>query len=119
VSDRNTSTLIEANAAMSRGDVDAFLAHCTEDVRWTMVGDTTVIGRRAVREWMSVAYARPPDFDVSDLVAEGEVVVAVGRITVHPPDGPSASYRYADVWRFRDGLMAELDTFAIGVGGEG
>lgn len=71
--------LEKANAAIEKGDYDGFLAHCTEDTEWTFVGDRTLSGKRAVREWMATAYTEPPKFDVHHLIAEGDIVTARGR----------------------------------------
>ena len=39
----------QANDAFARNDMEAFLKLCTDDVVWTMVGDTTVTG--GVTRW--------------------------------------------------------------------
>jgi len=113
MSGSNKAILEQANAAVRAGDNEGFLAHCTDDIRWTTVGEGTLQGKQAVREWMKTAYASPPDFRVEKLVAEGEMVVALGTIMLDGADGQPAEFVYSDVWRFRDRKMAELDAFVI------
>ncbi len=113
MSGSNKATLEQANAAVRAGDNEGFLAHCTEDIRWTTVGEGTLQGKQAVRDWMKTAYASPPSFRVEKLVAEGDMVVALGTIMVDDADGQPTEFAYSDVWRFRDGKMAELDAFVI------
>lgn len=113
MSGSNKAILEQANAAVRAGDNEGFLAHCTDDIRWTTVGEGTLQGKQAVREWMKTAYASPPDFRVEKLVAEGEMVVALGTIMLDGADGQPAEFAYSDVWRFRDRKMAELDAFVI------
>jgi len=113
MSGSNKAILEQANAAVRAGDNEGFLAHCTDDIRWTTVGEGTLQGKQAVRDWMKTAYASPPSFHVEQLVAEGDMVVALGTIMADGADGASAEYAYSDVWRFRDGKMAELDAFVI------
>lgn len=105
--------LEQANAAVRAGNNEGFLAHCTEDIRWTTVGKGTLQGKQAVRDWMKTAYASPPRFHVEQLVAEGDMVVALGTIMADGADGQPAEFAYSDVWRFRDGKMCELDAFVV------
>jgi uncharacterized protein len=109
----NKTILQQANAAITAGDNEGFLAHCTEDTEWTFVGEQTLRGKPAVREWMRTAYAQPPRFHVEQLIAEADFVTALGMITVRDDDGQEAEHAYCDVWRFRDGQMAELRAFVI------
>jgi len=62
---------------------------------------------------MATAYTEPPKFNVIDLVAEGDFVTAIGKITIKDKDGKPVPHLYCDVWRFRDGQMVELRAFVI------
>ena len=50
---------------------------------------------------------------VENLIAEGEFLTAVGTITMRNQQGKMVDYSYCDIWRFRDGRMAELKAFVI------
>lgn len=113
MSERNKAALTAANAAITRGDTEGFLAFCAEDITWTTVGEATLHGKEAVRDWMSTGYAEAPSFTVTDLVAERDLVVALGTIESKDDDGQPIQNAYADVWRFREGLMVELRAFVI------
>jgi ketosteroid isomerase-like protein len=113
MSDRNKATLQMANAAIDHGDTEGFLSHCTDDLEWTSVGEMTLKGKEAVRHWMATAYAEPPKYTVTDLLAEGDVVIALGNIWLKDRDGRAVIHAYCDVWRFRGGKMAELKAFVI------
>lgn len=113
MSEAHKSTLAKANAAIARGDVDGFLACCTDDTTWTFVGDRTLEGKDSVRAWMAETYQEPPSFVVQHMVAEGDHVVALGRITLKDAEGRPTLHAYSDVWRFRDGLMAELQAYVV------
>ena len=112
MSDQNKATLELANAAIRAGDHEGFLSHCQEDLVWTTVGQDSLRGKSAVREWMLRNYIDPPRFTVAELIAEGDVVAALGTIHVEI-DGVSAPHSYCDVWRFRQGKMAELRAFVV------
>jgi uncharacterized protein (TIGR02246 family) len=111
--------LQKANAAIQQGDYEGFLAFCTEDTEWTFVGDRTLKGKEAVRQWMAAEYQEPPKFEVHHLIAENDFVAALGEITLKDEAGKAARHAYCDVWRFRDGRMAGLQAFVIEAGPEG
>lgn len=109
----NKAVLFAANAAISKLDIEGFLSHCTEDVRWTMVGDETIEGKEAVRRWMEATYVEAPDFDARTLIAEGDLLAVLGEISVKTPGGATVRSSYCDVWRFRGGRMAELKAYVV------
>lgn len=114
--DSNNKTILEkANAAITAGDHEGFLSYCTDDVVWTFIGDRILQGKEAVRQYMAIAYQEPPAFMVENLIAEGEFVTAIGSISMKNENGIMIDYAYCDVWRFRDGKMAELNAFVIEV----
>ena len=105
--------LEQANAAVLRGDYEGFLAHCTDDVEWTFVGETSLKGKDAVRRYMLATYLEPPRFTVSQLIAEGDFVTALGDISIRSDTGEMTRSAYCDVWRVRDGKLAELRAFVV------
>ena len=111
--ENNKAILEKANAAITKGDYEGFLSFCTDDTEWVFVGDQTLRGKEAVRQYMAVAYVEPPTFVVENLIAEGEFVTALGQISMKDKDETTIDYAYCDVWRFRDGKMAELKAFVI------
>src|SRR5687768_4061656 len=109
----NKAILQKANAAITEGDNEGFLSFCTDDTEWTFIGDKTLRGKEAVRQYMATAYVEPPKFMVENLIAEGEFVTALGKISMKDEDGKMVDYSYCDVWRFRNGKMTELKAFVI------
>lgn len=118
MSKANKAVLETANKAISEGDIEGFLSFCTHDLEWTTVGKETIQGKNAVRQWMKTAYVEPPQFTVTDMVAEAELVTAIGEIAVKDPHGRLGRSAYCDVWRFRDGKMAQLRAFVVDLGGQ-
>jgi len=113
MSEKNKTTLKKANAAISAGDHEGFLVHCTEDTKWEFVGEQTLKGKKAVRRWMKTAYVEPPRFKVARLIDGEDFVVALGEITLKNAAGRAARHSYCDVWRFRRGKLAELRAFVV------
>jgi uncharacterized protein (TIGR02246 family) len=113
MSETNKAILQRANAAVRAGDNEGFLAHCTDDVQWTFVGERTLDGKEAVRRYMNATYLEPPRFAVAQLIAEGDFVTAIGDIAIKDAAGRVARSAYCDVWRLREGKLAELRAFVV------
>lgn len=113
MSNENKAILTRANAEVARGNHEGFLAHCTEDVVWEFVGEQTLKGKAAVRRYMDETYLHPPRFTVSHQIAEGDFLTVLGDITLKDKGGRDVTYAYCDVWRLRDGKLAELRAFVV------
>lgn len=109
----NKTVLLKANEAIGRLDFDGFLEHCTEDTEWVFVGDRTLRGRAAVKQWMIETYQQPPVVTVERLIAVDDDLVAMGEITVMPPGGAGKPQAYCDVWKFRNGKLHQLRAFVV------
>ena len=113
MSEKNKAILEEANAHVAEGNYEEFLSFCTDDTEWTFVGDRTLKGKEAVRQYMKTTYIEPPVFTVTNLIAEGDFLTVLGDITIKDEDGKAIRYSYCDVWRFRGGKIVELKAFVI------
>ena len=51
----NKLILESANEAITRGDYEGFLAFCSDDTVWTFVGEQTLRGKEAERQYMAKA----------------------------------------------------------------
>ncbi len=60
----------------------------------------------------------PPVVTIVYLIAEGEFVTAIGKISMKNESGKMSHYAYCDVWRFREGKLAELKAFVIEILGQ-
>ncbi|PWK78230.1 ketosteroid isomerase-like protein [Mucilaginibacter oryzae] len=108
----NREILEKANEAFSRGDYEGFLTYCTEDTKWTYVGDRILDGKDKVREYLANAYDEST-FQINRYVESGDDLVAIGSIQLKDDRGKIVNYAFCDVWKFRDGKMAELNAFVI------
>ena len=87
MSARNTAIVDEVNAAFAANKFEGFLGHCTNDVVWTMVGDRTVSGVDAIRNWLSSMPGEAPKFTVDHVSGDGDTVTAYGDMTMKGQDG--------------------------------
>ncbi|MBC9796433.1 nuclear transport factor 2 family protein [Sinomicrobium weinanense] len=109
----NKTILKKANEAVSNGNYEEFLKYCTDDTKWTFIGDQVLHGKEAVRKWMLKEYIEPPIIHVEKLIGEHDDLTALGHITVFGKKGEERQYAYCDVWKFREGKMAELMAYVI------
>ena len=76
----NKEIVEKVNASFAAGGVEGFLSHCADDVVWTIVGEKTVNGKNAIREWMASMDIEPPKFTVNNIIAEGDFVAINGAV---------------------------------------
>ena len=103
----------QANDAFTRNDTEGFLSLCAENVEWTMVGDTTVTGKSAIREWMKSMDPGVPAIAVEQIVSDGDFAVTWGKLKMKDKDGRQAPFAYCDVYRFEGGRIAALKAFVM------
>lgn len=112
----NKEIVTKANALLAEGNTEGFLQFFAKDVKWTLLaGEPKVFnGIDAAREFMRESTkegAAPPAFTVDNLVADGDTVISNGDMTMAGKDGEKVPFAYCDIYKFRDGRIAELLTF--------
>ena len=110
---KNKEIVEKVNASFAEGGVEEFLSFCSDDVVWTMVGNKTTKGKKAIREWMASMDMEPPKFTVDNTIAEGDFVTSYGNMTMKEKDGKTSPYAYCDIYQFRDGKIVEMNSFVI------
>ena len=113
MSAKNKEIVEKVNTSFAEGSVEGLLSHCADDVVWTMVGNKTTKGKNAIGEWMASMDTEPPKFTVNNIIADGDFVTAYGDMIIKEKDGKTVPYAYCDIYRFRDGKIAELNSFVI------
>ncbi len=112
MSARHKAIVEAVNEAMRRMDIEGFLAYCADDFVWTILGDAPIRGKEALRTMMGEGPSEPPAFTVHTLVADGDIVVAQGDMTMKE-SGTDVPYAFCDVWRFRDDMLVALDAYVV------
>ncbi len=109
----NKEILEKANSHVAKGEYEEFLSYCTEDTEWIFIGDQTLKGKEAVRQYIAKAYVEPPKFNAERFIAEGDFVTVIGKISLKNADGTTTAYDYCDVWQFRESKLAILKAYVI------
>lgn len=110
----NNKEIVEkVDAAFAEGSVEKFLSFCADDIEWTMVGEKTVKGKDAIRQWLSSMDTEPPKLTARNVIAEGDAVAAHGHMTMKDKDGQTVPYAYCDLYRFREAKIVNLTSFVV------
>lgn len=111
----NRKEIVERiNQSFAENNFEKVLSFCTDDITWTMVGDTTKKGKEVIRKWMASMDPQPPQINVRQTIAEGDSVVARGDMLMQErKNGPSIPYTFCDIYRFAGDKVAELTAFMI------
>ena len=109
----NKELLLNANEQISKGNYDGFLDYCTEDTRWEFIGEQTLNGKEEVSAYIKATYLEPPKVAVDQIIAEGDFLVAQGKIEILDTDGTWKTYEYCDVWQVFDGKLASLKAYVV------
>ena len=107
-------TVQRINQAFAENNLEKVLSFCSDDLTWTMVGDTTVRGKDSIRTWMASMDPQPPQLSIRQLVADGDVVISQGDMLMQEKkNGPSIPYSFCDIYRFQGDKVAELTAYVI------
>jgi ketosteroid isomerase-like protein len=115
------------------GNVPAILELVTDDIKWTCPGPTEILpyaqiyhGKQGVSDFFRLIYANKdfPTFEVKELIAEGDKVVALGYWDAKSKKtGNSYSGDWAMVFYFKDGKLSEhkeyYDTYGEAMASKG
>jgi predicted SnoaL-like aldol condensation-catalyzing enzyme len=111
----NRKEIVERiNEAFAQNNLEKVLSFCTDDLTWTMVGDTTVSGKDSIRKWMASMNPQPPRFSIQHTVAENDFVITRGDMTMQEKKNrPWIPYTFCDIYRFVGDKVCELTAFVI------
>jgi ketosteroid isomerase-like protein len=116
----STQTVIERfNDAFNRHDVNAIMNCMTDDCVFENTrpspDGTRITGHAAVREFWSTFFQRSPQahFDTEELIAAGDRCIVLWRYS-WIRDGAPRHVRGVDVFRVRDGKVAEKLSYVKG-----
>jgi ketosteroid isomerase-like protein len=62
---------------------------------------------------MSSFEGEPPSFTVTNLISDGDFVIAYGDMKMKEKDGKTAPYAYCDIYRFRGDKIIEMRSFVV------
>ncbi|POY36998.1 ketosteroid isomerase [Solitalea longa] len=110
----NKEIVNKVNALFAEGDTQTFLDYCSDNVKWGMVGSLALEGKEAIRKEMkSDEYPEPPHIVPNHVIADGDMVMSDGTLSMKKKDGTITNMAYCDVYQFADGKIVELTTYMV------
>lgn len=98
------------------GDHDAILSCLTDDVVWVIHGVSTTHGKdEFIAEVANPSFEGLPVLTVHRLIESGDEIVMTGSGSGRLWDGGPFEFEFNDIFTFRDGLIAQLDSYLVQV----
>ena len=102
------------NEAFNNSDLETFLAHCADDIQWTIVGKDTMHGKEAITAFMGkMDPAHAMEISADTIIAEGDNVSCNGTMQMKHEGRTSYRGAYSDIYQFREGRIATLHSYVI------
>lgn len=109
----NKQIVQAVNDAFSTGNLEGFFQLCTDDVRWTMAGKRPTTGKEALRQMMANDDWNPPVINVRSTIAEGDMAVCEGNISMSNKKGEQFEGVFCDIYRIEQGRIKELLSYIV------
>ena len=112
----NTAVVRTYMTAYANGDHAGVETLLTDDVTWIVHGFARFDGRAAyLAEMRRGEAAGLPSIVADRYVEQGDLVCVTGHVRAPLPDGSYADLVFSDVFTFRDGLIAAVESYVVPV----
>jgi ketosteroid isomerase-like protein len=111
---RQRNLVAEYFAGFRTSDHARVLATLADDVEWVIHGHRTTHGKAEFdSEIENPAFTGSPELDVQRVYEDGRVVVTTGEGRGVSVDHGPFRFAFNDVFTFRDGLIARVDSYVV------
>ena len=105
----NLASAKEGYEAFGRGDAEGAMKDISDDIEWTVPGNSAISGTHRGKEELGAHWAqlaeKNPRIEVQHMLADGDLVVVLSHVTL---DG--GEYDNADVMTYRDGQLVKFQS---------
>lgn len=117
--EQNKEIVRRAIAAISRGDLDGFIADAAEDVTLSVMGEVLppIHGKQKVLKGLRNALGARLEnggaivMTIENLIADGDYVAEQSRGKARTKDGKDYNNTYCRVWRIQDGKIHAMQEY--------
>ncbi len=115
----NKALIQQMYRGLAEGDPEAFLGALSDDVRWTIIGNTifskTYAGKRQLIEGLFEPFTKQIEggakIEPRNLIAEGDFVAMQAQGKARTVYGKDYNNTYCHVFRIRDGKVVEATEY--------
>ena len=87
------------NEAFSKNDQDFILNNMSEDIVWNFIGEKTIQGKEAVKEFMQpMSTVETLELELLEIITHGYSAAANGRMKIKEPSGEIKHFGFADFY---------------------
>ncbi|GAA5521340.1 nuclear transport factor 2 family protein [Aliifodinibius salicampi] len=95
---KNQEFLEELNQAFARSDTDFIADHVTDTIRWQIVGDQTIEGKKAfTRALKEMETEKPMELTIHHIITHGKEASVNGIMKI---PGEDKAFAFCDVYKF-------------------
>lgn len=111
---KNKELLQMIMEAFSNSNTDFVFAHLADDISWNIVGMPVIKGKSEFLRAVETLELKNFSADnVKNIIAEGEFVVVENTGKAETKTEISNSPAYCDIYRFKNGKIHEVTTYAV------
>lgn len=104
--------------AFSKHNKEFVLSHLAEDIKWNIVGMPVIEGKNNFLNAMKMLELESfTSVNIKNIIAEGEYVVVESESCIKYNSGISDNTAHCDIYRFKDGKIHEVTTYAVDTAG--
>lgn len=112
---KNQELLEEINEAFARSDTDFIADHLTDTIRWEIVGDRTIEGKKAfIKALKEMEVDEPMELTTHHIITHGKEAAVNGEMK--RADGEA--YAFCDVYKFsgfKNPEITEMTSYVVGI----
>jgi uncharacterized protein len=96
----------------ARGNTEFCLPYFSENIRWNILGEDTIIGKAEVLEVSKMKdLENYPQISIKNIIAEGNFVVIESEGKATTKTGKPYNQMYCEVFRFENNMLEEITTY--------
>ncbi|MFB4166964.1 nuclear transport factor 2 family protein [Virgibacillus sp. JSM 102003] len=111
--------LEEFNEAFLNGNMDYVVANVTDDIKWTVVGESPIQGKSDfARAFEMMESGGTQELRISNIITHGITAAVDGKVKVVDESGGVKLYAFCDIYRFnrfKDPKVKELTSYVMEV----
>lgn len=93
--------LEKINIAFATGDLEFFASHLTEDVKWKIVGETSIKGKAAFIDYIkTIEPYEISKMKIKHTITNSNTAAVDGKMKAETKDGDVKTFGFCDIYEF-------------------
>lgn len=111
----NKEIIRKITAGFEANDTDAIMEHLADDVRWSMIGDFSEIGKDEFRKKHETnnEHIGPATITILNEIEDGDEVAVEGIVKCKMKNGTMFEGLFADFYKLENGKIKEMRFYVV------